>query len=134
MSKTKPKKASKATMDGATPDAVSSENGSAEGRNEKRIRVGEELARELDGLRETLGEIVEGYRFKVEGQLAEIAAVARGTSRTDGDSSLLRASVAQKMLDSIRKTELKPKKGRAKDFQRLETLVDELTALLPAPK
>lgn len=134
MSKAKTKKAPKLPTDEAAPANVGQENGRAEKRTEKRARVGEELAQELEGLRETLSEMVEGYRFKVEGQLAELAAAARGTTNTAGESAALRLSAAEKMLASIKKTELKPKKGRAKDFQRLESLVEELAALLPAPK
>lgn len=134
MSKAKEKKESKAQSDVAASGTLGQDNGRSEKRNEKRARVGEELARELDGLRETLAEMVEGYRFKVEGQLAELASLARGSSNAAGQPASLRLSAAEKMLSSIRKTELKPKKGRAKDFQRLETLVEELAALLPAPR
>lgn len=134
MSKAKTKKAPKPHSDETAPENVGQENGRAEKRTEKRARIGEELAQELDGLRETLAEMVESYRFRVEGQLAELAAAARGTADTTGQSAPLRVSAAEKMLGSIKKTELKPKKGRAKDFQRLETLVEDLVALLPAPK
>lgn len=134
MSKMKTKKPPKPHSDETASENASQENGRAEKRAEKRVRTGEELAQELDGLRETLAEMVEGYRFKVEGQLAELAAAARGASNAAGQPTLLRVSVAEKMLGSIRKTELKSKKGRAKDFQRLETLVEELAAFLPAPK
>lgn len=134
MSKAKAKKAPIQHSDETANENVGQENGRAEKRTEKRVRIGEELAQELDGLRETLSEMVEGYRFKVEGQLAELSAAARGASNAAGQPALLRVSAAEKMLGSIKKTELKPKKGRAKDFQRLETLVEELAALLPAPK
>lgn len=133
MSKAKAKKAPIQHSDETANENVG-QDGRAEKRTEKRVRIGEELAQELDGLRETLSEMVEGYRFKVEGQLAELSAAARGASNAAGQPALLRVSAAEKMLGSIKKTELKPKKGRAKDFQRLETLVEELAALLPAPK
>ena len=138
MSDAKTEKLAKSITDDGSPDAAMAKKAGqekrAEKRKEKRERAGEELAQELEGLRETLSDMVESYRLKVEGQLAEIAAAARGTTRFGGDSTALRLSVAEKMLGRIRKMELKPKKGRAKDFQRLETLVEELAALLPAAK
>ena len=101
---------------------------------EKRTRLAADLVMEVDALRVSLGEMLDRYRFKIDGDLLQLSAAARGDAPLDGKPSRLAASASEKMLNLIRKTELKPKKGRAKDFQRLEELVEELTEHLPDEK
>jgi hypothetical protein len=101
---------------------------------EKRTRLAADLVMEVDALRVSLAEMLDRYRFKIDGDLLQLSAAARGEAPLDGKPSRLAASASEKMLNLIRKTELKPKKGRAKDFQRLQELVEELTEHLPAEK
>jgi hypothetical protein len=101
---------------------------------EKRTRLAADVAMEVDALRVSLAEMLDRYRFKIDGDLQQVSAAARGEAPLDGRPSRLSASASEKMLTLIRKTELKPKKGRAKDFQRLEELVEELAEHVPDEK
>ena len=101
---------------------------------EKRTRLAADLAMEVDALRVSLVEMLDRYRYKIDGDLVQLSAAARGEVPLDGKPSRLSASASGKMLTLIRKTEIKPKKGRAKDFQKLQDLVEELTEHLPSAK
>lgn len=110
---------------------TSSENGHKAKNQEKRERIGNELAMEIDGLRVVLSEMVDRYRFEIEAGLLELSSTARGESRLAQEGKRLRTSTAEGMLTQIRDAGIKSKKGRAKDFHRLETLVAELLEQLP---
>jgi hypothetical protein len=96
----------------------------------RRALLGRELIGEIQGLQPVLQELVQQYEMRITAQLAEIV---RGLN---GDESgrlprfpAVKASTA--MLRAIHATELKPRKGRAKDLVRLHELVALLTELLP---
>ena len=132
MAKVKVKKPAQkdVTEDAVTPEARKALRRSRN--EEKRTRLQGDLAMEIDALRVSLAEMLDRYRFKIDGDLLQLSAAARGEVPLDGKPSRLPAAVTEKMLKSIRKAGIKPKKGRAKDFQRLQDLVEQLTDLLPA--
>ena len=63
---------------------------------------------------------------------AQLRTAANGETPFDAKPHKLPIAVTQKMLKLIRQVEIKPRKGRSKDFQRLQDLVDDLTKELPA--
>lgn len=87
-----------------------------------------DLSLEINALRLTLNELCERYRIKVDAALVELLATIRGGR----EGQPLTASVISEMLAVVRKVELKPRKARSKDFERLEKVVDDLEKLLSA--
>ncbi len=96
---------------------------------EKRIEVSRETIAELEGLRRTLEEISERYQLRVSGQFAELVSILEAGLGA-GDRTAPAAPTLAKMIERIHKTELKPRKGRAKDLVRLQDLAGELTEML----
>jgi len=86
---------------------------------------------ELDALRGSLSEMVERYRFRIDADVVQLAAAARGEAPYDAKGRKLPALVTRKMLAHVRALEIEPTKGRAKDFRRLQSLMKDLTKLLP---
>jgi hypothetical protein len=94
----------------------------------RRRQLAREVVLEIEALRVSLRHAVEQYEVRLAGQML---ALMRALDDGGGDTPPSRVSGA--MLRAIRTTELKPRKGRAKDLVRLQDLVAELTELLPAP-
>ena len=134
MAKVKAKKPAQQADTAPAMLPASKKDGRRTRNNERRAKLTADLAMEIDALRLALTEMMDRYRFKIEGELLQLAAAARGEAPLDGKAVRLQLAVTQKMLTSIRKTEIKPKKGRAKDFARFEDLVEDLTELLPEAK
>lgn len=96
---------------------------------EKRQKRAEELVVQIDGLRATLNEMIDRYRSRIEGDLSQVAAVARGEN-----GKRFSSASTEKMLEELQHLRLKPHKGRGKDFDRLQELVDDLVEHLPHDK
>jgi hypothetical protein len=75
--------------------------------------------------------MTEHYRLRVAAQIGELMQTVRGDEAAGAKSKLPPARILQPMLDQLREARLKPRKGRSKDFGRLEDLLDELVALTP---
>ena len=103
-------------------------------RPKARLRKREDLARdlvsELDGLKQHLDELVERYRVRVGGRIAELKQRIEGDARLDPKHRPPPARDSGAALELIRGADLK-KIARAKDFGRLYDLVDQLDELLP---
>jgi len=97
----------------------------------KREELAREVATELKALRATLDEMLEHYRLRSGAQIDELLQAVEGNAALPERSALPAAAVAQAMLDVLKDARLKPRKGRAKDFARLQELLDELVAQLP---
>ncbi len=93
--------------------------------------IAQDLTLELEHLHHSLDEMVDRYRVRIGAQLVDLLQVAKGDDSLGEKPKALAAKPAKRMLDAIRGAELKPKKGRAKDFTRLQDLVAELTEALP---
>ena len=81
-----------------------------------------ELKAEIDTLRTSVTEMVDRYKGKVDGDLALVSEL----------NDQLPPDVADAMLKDIRALDIKAHKGRAKDFQRVQDLIDGLVEQLPA--
>ena len=95
----------------------------------RRVILARQLMAEIEELRPLLQELVQQYELRITAQLAEILRALNGE-----DGRLPRfpaAKASSAMLRALRATDLKPRKGRAKDLVRLQELVAELTELLP---
>lgn len=114
--------------------AVPSGNGAGSKKAVQMEQTAQELATHIDALRSSLTDMVDAFRNKLEAELIHLSSAARGESSNEDGSRRLPQSTMRKMLDQIKEIEIKPKKGRAKDFQRLQDVVAELVELLPAEK
>lgn len=94
----------------------------------RRRQLAREAVLEIEALRVSLRHAVEQYEVRLAGQML---ALMRALDGEAADTPPSRVSTA--VLRAIRGTELKPRKGRAKDLVRLQDLVAHLTELLPAP-
>ena len=143
MSKTKKQHKRKESADSAALESTNgadlvtpppADNGRGHKRAERRRVLNEDLRLEIQALRETVAEMLGHFKVKVDAELAQLAAAA---NRNDGDAASgkrLSASTVEDMLEQIRDLEIKPAKGRAKDFQRVQKLVDDLIEQLPSGK
>jgi len=96
----------------------------------RRVILARQLMMEIEGLHPLLQELVQQYELRIAAQLAEILRTLNG----DESGNLPRfpaAKTSAAMLRVLRATDLKPRKGRAKDLVRLQELVAELTEMLP---
>lgn len=103
----------------------------ARGRARSRAAATAEVAAELRTLRELVEVMSEEYRVRVAATLAELLQAIEGDAALGQKPRPLTLKAARAVLDGIRAARLKPKKGRAKDFARMEELVATLTELLP---
>jgi hypothetical protein len=94
-----------------------------------------ELTTQLEQLDASLNDMVDAYRLRIDAGILSLLKAARGDG-LEGASARVRAAritpqAAQKMIQLIAGVSLKPRKGRVKDFDRLQDLVEELVELLP---
>jgi len=126
--------ATKTPDDGSAPKAPKSPRkrvSATPSKSKSKSQLGDELTMELDALRGSLSEMVERYRLRIDANVVQLAAAARGEAPYDGKGRKLPATVSRKMLAQVRALEIEPVKGRAKDFRRLQLLMKDLTKLLP---
>lgn len=125
----KPKKAQpkEKTSYSPRPDA-GSDNGA--NRQKKRGQLALEVTSELRELRSTLDTMLEHYRLRLGGQIAELQQAFIG-SEQEPKAKPPSAKVTRAILTALREEEFKPKKGRGKDFVKLQRLVKELAEMLP---
>lgn len=102
------------------------------GPGRRRTELNARVIQDLAALRGTLDEMLEHYAIRVAGQLSELMLVIQGDGNVDQKPRLLTVEAAEAMLEAIREADLKPKKGRAKDFVRVQKLVKTLRELGPA--
>lgn len=106
-------------------------NGSGHNGRKKRDLVADELLLELRELRANLDELTEQFRLRMGGQLIDILQAVEGVG-LEPKPKRLSAKTTAALLREIRAQPLKPHKGRAKDFVRLQNLLKSLAAHLPA--
>lgn len=118
----------------ALTQPLSKKAGRTRKNDERRMQLGRELALEIDALRGALTEMLDGYRLKIDADLLQLSSAARGETPFDTKPHRLPLAATQKMLKRIREVQIKAKKGRPKDFQRLQRLVEDLNEQMPPEK
>jgi hypothetical protein len=101
------------------------------GPGRRRTELNARVIQDLAALRGALDEMLEHYAIRVAGQLSELMLVIQGDGNVDQKPRPLTVEAAEAMLQAIRDANLKPKKGRGKDFVRVQKLVKALRALGP---
>lgn len=119
-------------IDGAAEAGQSAER--SKKRGERRRIVNEDLQLEITTLRQTMNEMLDRYRLKLDAALVQIADSTSGNGALGETPRQLPASVAEGMLKQIRALDIKPQKGRAKDLVRVQDLVGSLIEQLPGEK
>ena len=94
----------------------------------RRADLNAELVTAANDLRASLREMIERYELRVGGQLAELIQRIEGDAAGGLPPRPLSTRHAQAMLEKLRAAPIKPRKGRAKDFRRLESLLKEAVA------
>jgi len=109
-------------------------NGRTKKRMERRRVVNEDLQLEIQTLRQTVTEMLNRYKLKLDAELVQLAEATSGNGPLEQAQQRLPIATAESMLKRIRDLEIKPAKGRAKDFQRVQELVGSLVEQLPSEK
>jgi hypothetical protein len=109
-------------------------NGRTKKRMERRRVVNEDLQLEIQTLRQTVTEMLNRYKLKLDAELVQLAEATNGNGPLEQAQHRLPIATAEAMLKQIRDLEIKPAKGRAKDFQRVQELVGNLIEQLPSEK
>lgn len=130
--KKKSKQAKTDVQDSGTPE-VEPKAARAEKRSERRRVLNENLQLELTTLRQTLTEMIDRYKLKVDAELVQLVDATSGNGAAPAPRQLP-VGVAEAMLKEIRDLDIKAHKGRAKDFQRVQDLIGSLIERLPAEK
>jgi hypothetical protein len=112
-------------------DGKETAHGRARARTSRRSEANEEVLQELTALRNIIDQMVEHYAIRVGGQLSELMQLIQGDGDMGEKPNGLTVKAASAMLAAIRTTQLKPKKGRPKDFVRAQKLVRRLRELSP---
>ncbi|MEX1183966.1 MAG: hypothetical protein WEF86_12090 [Gemmatimonadota bacterium] len=89
------------------------------------------LAQELESLLGSMDTMLEAYRLRVGGRLAELLHDLHGDPSMGKPAQPFTIRTADQMLAFIGALELKPHKGRPKDFSKLQRLAEELDQLVP---
>lgn len=114
-----------------SPGYEESEGDEKEDKTVKRQKIKKILVAQLYGLRSELSEILERYSSNTNAKITGFIEMFNTSEEADGqetpkiETKKLKAVV--KKIDDIK---LKPKKGRAKDLERIEEILDKMDDVL----
>ncbi|HSJ10915.1 MAG TPA: hypothetical protein VK928_13415, partial [Longimicrobiales bacterium] len=97
----------------------------------KRAEATAAVVVELQTLRQQVDTMTERYRMRVSGQLADLLRALHGDPALGQSPLLVTVKAAEEIHALVGSADIRPKKGRAKDFARMEELVAALTELVP---
>jgi hypothetical protein len=86
------------------------------------------LNQALHGLRDDAETAIQHYALRTQAALAEMI-----TRLNAAQEPQLPARATKALLACFQNLTIKPKKGRAKDLKRIETLIEKITAALEPP-
>lgn len=129
-SKSGAKRGDVAAANGAASTAVKADNPAASRPSASRSAAAQEVAAELTALRSGLQQMTERYQMRVGGQLENLLRTVSGEATLDPRVRLPTLKQTKALRSAIAMTELKPQKGRAKDFARLQELVAQLSEIM----
>ena len=112
----------KAREDGDRPERTT---------GKRRTELNARALQELASLRNSMDEMIERYAIRTGGQLSELMQQISGDETLGQDARPLTVKSAEAALAAIKGAGIKPRKGRGKDFVRLQRLVRKLRSLGP---
>jgi len=92
----------------------------------------EELVREIEYLRSITKDVVDRYSLRVYSCLMDIMRILKSPNRKTQTVKKPNDKTMRVMLSCARSLKVKPKKGRAKDLVRIETIARKLDDLMPS--
>jgi hypothetical protein len=88
------------------------------------------VAEELAFVRKTFQELVGAYASKIEGDLTQMHELVKAEADSKKKLPGSRTTDLRDMLMLLRSLEVKPGKGRRRDLKKIETLVEDLRAIV----
>lgn len=88
------------------------------------------VAEELAFLRKTFRDLIGAYTAHVEGELTQLHAAVLADSTSKKKLPGSRVTDLRDMLMLLRSLEVKPAKGKRRDLKKIETLVEDLRAIV----
>ena len=92
----------------------------------------EELIREIKYLRSMTKDVAGRYSLRINASLVNITRVLESPDRKRKAVKKPADKTVREMLACVRSLKVKPKKGRAKDLVRIESIAKKLDDLLPS--
>lgn len=96
----------------------------------RKVREADRLRGALTGLRATLAEIQEHYSVRTNGLLVQMMQIVDPPAGEERPALPSRKTI-DRMLEEIEALKVKPNKGRGKDLQRIQALVEALWIMFP---
>ena len=97
----------------------------------RKTHQSEEVVREIEYLRSVAKEAADRYSLRVHARLANIVRILKSPNRKGRRVRKPNGKTLCEMLSRICSLKIKPKKGRAKDFARIESITKKLDDLMP---
>ena len=88
------------------------------------------VAEELAFLRKTFRDLVGTYAAQIEGDVTQLHAAVMADAASKKKLPGSRVTDLRDMLMLLRSLEVKPAKGRRRDLKKVETLVEDLRAIV----
>lgn len=101
-------------------------------RGKRRAELNARVVQDLDALRRSVDEMAEHYRVRVGGLIADLMQQIQGDETLAQDARPLPVKAAESLIEDLRSADIKPHKGRGKDFVRVQRLVRKLRSHSPA--
>ena len=99
---------------------------------DRNTRRNGELIREIKYLRSVVKDVVGRYSLRVHACLVGIVRILESPNRKIQQVRKPNDKTMREMLSCIRSLKVKPKKGRAKDIVRIETIIKKMDKLMPS--
>lgn len=100
-------------------------------KNSRKAKHADRLKAALLSLRGTLKEIQEQYSVRTNGLLVQMMQIADPPADSRERPALPSRKAMEQMLETIKTLKVKPKKGRGKDLQRIQDLLEALWIQFP---
>lgn len=88
------------------------------------------VVEELAFLRKTLRDLVAAYSDQIEGEITVLLAAVMTDAESKRKLPASRAHDLRDMISLLRNLEIKPAKGKRRDFKKIEELVGELRRIV----
>jgi len=96
----------------------------------KKLDRAEELKQELHALRSNFERIIESYSLNVKAQIGEMIEILEQKMENDEKVPVPKRKELEALIDTVQQLKLKPEKGRKKDLNRIQRVLDELSSVL----
>lgn len=114
-----------------SPECEESDEDGKEDKAAKREKVKKILVAQLYGLRSELSEILERYSSNTNAKITGFIEMFNASEEVEGqETPKIETKKLKAVVKKIDEMKLKPKKGRAKDLERIEDILDKIDDVL----